>query len=69
MNPDLQIQELLPVYFLLHVGCVAVAVVGQQETTITQPMDIYFNVGAVRHDDISCWGLASHLQAAGVITY
>lgn len=64
LSPDVQIQELLPVHFLLHVGGVAAAVVGQQEATIAQPVDIYLNVGAVHHDDISCWGLASHLQAA-----
>lgn len=63
--------KFLPVHFLLHVGDVAVAIVGEQEATITQPVDIYFNVGAVHHDDISCWGLASHLQAAAaaVIIY
>lgn len=57
----------LPVYFLFHIGGVAAAVVGQQEASITQPVDINFNVGAIHHDDISCWGLASYLQAALVI--
>lgn len=69
INPDLQIQELLPVHFLLHVGGVAAAVIGQQKATVTQPVDIYLNIGAVHHDDISCWGLASNLQAAEEITY
>ena len=59
----------LPVYFLFHVGRVAAAIVGQEEASITQPVDIYFNVGAIHHDDISCWGLASHLQVASVIIY
>lgn len=69
MNLDVEIHGLLPVHFLLHVGGVAVAVIGQQEATITQPVDIYLNVGAVHHDDIRCWGLASHLQEAGLIIY
>lgn len=69
MVPDVQIQQLLPVHFLLHVGGVAAAVIGQQEATVTQPVDIYLNVGAVHHDDIRCRGLASHLQAAVVIIY
>lgn len=53
----------LPVHFLFHVGGVAAAIVGQQKTSITKPVDVYLNVGAVHHDDISCWGLSSHLQA------
>lgn len=69
MSPDLQNQELLPVHFLLHVGGVAAAVVGQQEAAVAQPVDIDLNVGAVHHDDISCWGLASNLQEADMIIH
>lgn len=63
MSLGAQIAELLPVHFLLHVGGVAAAIVRQQETAVAQPVDVYLNVGAIHNDDISCWGLAGHLQA------
>lgn len=52
----------LPVYFLLHVGGVAATIVAQQEATVTQSVDVYFNVGVIHYDYISRWGLASHLK-------
>lgn len=69
MNSGVQIPELLPVHFLLHVGGVAAAIIREQKTTIAQPVDIYLNVGAIHYDDINCWGLASHLQATVMIIH
>lgn len=47
MKSDVQISEFLPVHFLLHVGGVAAAIIRQQKTAITQPVDIYLNVGTI----------------------
>lgn len=78
MNPKLSKQNdkggfcavtALPVYFLLHVGGVTAAIVAQQEATVTQPVDIYFNAGAIHYDYISRWGLASHLNTAIMVVY
>lgn len=69
INSDVQIPELLPVHFLLHVGGVAAAIIRQQKATITQPVDIYLNVGAIHVDDISCRGLASYLQETVLVIY
>lgn len=38
------IQELLPVHLLLHVGSMAAAIVGEQEASITHPVDVDLNV-------------------------
>lgn len=59
----------LPVHFFLHVGDVAAAVVAQQEAAIIQPVDVYFDVRAIHHDNISCRGLPSHLQETAAIIY
>lgn len=53
---------LLPVHLLFHVGGVTAAIIGQQKTAITQPVDVYFDVGAIHNDDVCCWGLTSYLQ-------
>lgn len=53
---------LLPVHFLFHVSCVTAAIIGQQKTAVTQPVDVYLNVGAIHNDDVCCWGLTSYLQ-------
>ena len=39
----LNLSFLLPVNFLLHVGSVAAAIIGQQQTSITEPMDVHFS--------------------------
>lgn len=69
INSDVQVLELLPVHFLLHVGGVAAAIIRQQKATIAQPVDIYLNVGAIHVDNISCRGLASYLQETVLINY
>lgn len=53
---------LLPVHLLFHVGGVTAAIIGQQKTAITQPVDVYLDVGAIHNDDVCCWGLTSYLQ-------
>lgn len=55
-------QTRLPVHLLFHVGGVTAAVIGQQKTAITQPVDVYLDVGAIHNDDVRCWGLTSDLQ-------
>jgi len=69
MKLERQSRELLPVHFLLYVGDVAAAVIAQQEAPITQPVDVYLDVGAVQNDDIRCWGLASDLPGAEVMRF
>lgn len=53
---------LLPVHLLFHVSGVTAAIIGQQKTAITQPVDVYLDVGAIHNDDVCCWGLTSYLQ-------
>lgn len=69
VNSDVQIPELLPVHFLLHVGGMAATIIRQQKATIAQPVDIYLNVGGIHVDNISCRGLASYLQETVLIIY
>lgn len=52
----------LPVHLLFHVSGVTAAIIGQQKTTVTQPVDVYLDVGAIHNDDVCCWGLTSYLQ-------
>lgn len=54
----------MPVYFFFHVSSVTAAIIGQQEASVTQPVYVYFYAGAIHHDDIGSWRLASHLGAA-----
>lgn len=53
---------LLPVHLLFHVGGVTAAIVGQQKSAITQPVDVYLNIRAIHNDNVCCWGLTSYLQ-------
>lgn len=55
-------QKVPPVHFLFHVGGVAAAVVGEQEATVAQPVDIDLNVRAIHDDNVRGGGLASHLS-------
>ena len=54
-------QRAAPVHLLLHVGGVAVAVVGQQQSSVTQPVDVDLDVGGVHDQDVGGGGLAGHL--------
>lgn len=54
----------VPVNLLLHVGGVAVAIVGEQQPTIVQPVHIDLYVSVVHDDDVHCQGLAGNLRAA-----
>lgn len=65
VHPSIQIwdgQEVSPVHFLLHVGGVAAAVVGEQEPAVAQPVDVDLDVRAVHDDDVRSGGLASYLS-------
>lgn len=62
MNLNKETRVLLPVHLLFHVGGVTAAIVGQEKTAITQPVDVYLDVGAIHNDDVRCWGLTSYLQ-------
>lgn len=53
---------LLPVHLLLHVGSVAAAIVGQQETSVTEPMDVDLSWGVVHDDHIGVRRLTRHGQ-------
>jgi len=57
--------SLLPLHLLLHVGGVAVAVVGQQQATVAQPVDVDLDVRAVHDQDVRGRGLTRHLAHRG----
>lgn len=58
----LQQKSLLPVDFFFHVGSVAAAIIGQEEPSITQSMNINLYAGTVHNDHIAIGRLTSHLQ-------
>lgn len=60
---DLGLSKEVPVDLLLHVGGVAVAIVGEQQPAVGQPVHVYLDVSVVHDDDIRGQGLPGNLQA------
>ena len=50
-----------PIHFFLHVRGVTAAIIGQEQSSVTQPMHIYLHTGAVHDHHIGVRGLSSHL--------
>lgn len=57
-----KLSRLLPVHFFLHVRSIAAAIIGQEQSSIAQPVHIHFYTGAVHDDHVGVGRLSGHLQ-------
>lgn len=58
-----KLSRLLPVHFFLHVRSIAAAIIGQEQSSIAQPVHIHFYTGAVHDDHVGVGRLSGHLQS------